>query len=39
MVLARLLTLRVRRLNTFPPLILAPGHNPSHEQNAAALRH
>ena len=38
-VLARLFTLRVRRLNTLPPLILAPGHSPNQEQNAPALRH
>jgi hypothetical protein len=38
-VLARLFTLRVRRLNTFPPLIFEAGHNPNQEQNARALRH
>jgi len=33
-----LLTLRVLRLSTLPPLILVPGQSPSHEQNACALR-
>src|SRR6266478_3022969 len=35
---ARLFTPRVRLLSRLPPLILVPGHNPNHEQNALTLR-
>src|SRR3974390_1518663 len=36
---ARLTTRAVRLLSTLPPLILLPGHSPSHAQNALALGH
>src|SRR5260221_12965851 len=38
-VATRLITLQVRRSSTLPPLILLPGHRPSQEQKALALRH
>src|SRR5689334_3938828 len=36
---ARLFEDLVLLLNTFPPEILLPGHNPSHEQKCFTVRH